>query len=85
MSPTAAIVTTPAGTSRGVVFADRRRRRLAAARGFAGAAFAFSATGAGVPSTSSEKTNADRDDHGARSEDKCERPHGPASCGCRGR
>ena len=64
--------------------ARRGRRRVVvfddgvvvlAVSGF-GAAFAFSATGAGVPSTSSEKTNATATSDGTRSEDKCERPHG---------
>ena len=82
MSPVAAIVTTPAGVVRGRRLDDGGRGRLDGS-GF-DAAFAFSATGAGVPSMSSEKTNADRDEHGTRAEDKCERPHGrPLSGGRR--
>ena len=85
MSPTAAIVTTPArhGVASsspyggGVLRDDDLRRGVGCTRA--------AATGAGAPSTSNEKTNADRDDDGPALRTSASGRTRRPSCGCRGR
>ena len=74
MSPVAAIVTTPAGVVRGVVLTTVVVVVLTGS-GF-DAAFAFSADRGRRPVDEQREDERDRDEHGTRAEDKCERPHG---------